>query len=73
MLLTFFFRETRGTKIVIDLKDEALSFAYPDFVKSIIKKYSNFVGFPIYVNGESQLWFKKKKGGKKGERGAGGG
>ena len=37
---------------MIELKDEALSYAYPDFVKNIIKKYSNFVGFPIYVNGE---------------------
>eukprot|EP00048_Salpingoeca_helianthica_P018186 m.241202 g.241202 ORF g.241202 m.241202 type:complete len:704 (+) comp24100_c0_seq1:72-2183(+) len=42
----------RGTKIVIDLKEDASTFADVQTVKGIIKKYSNFVGFPIYVNGE---------------------
>ena len=38
---------------MIELKDDSLSYTDPVFVKNIIKKYSNFVGFPIYVNGKS--------------------
>eukprot|EP00118_Oscarella_pearsei_P003593 m.14997 g.14997 ORF g.14997 m.14997 type:complete len:686 (+) comp26085_c0_seq2:58-2115(+) len=43
---------TRGTKIVIHLKHDELRFADRDTVEGIIKKYSNFVGFPIFLNGE---------------------
>ena len=39
-----------GTKIVIHLKDE--EFADVTRVKSAIEKYSNFVSFPIVLNGE---------------------
>eukprot|EP00043_Microstomoeca_roanoka_P023197 m.257880 g.257880 ORF g.257880 m.257880 type:complete len:704 (-) comp27565_c0_seq1:189-2300(-) len=41
----------RGTKIVIKLREDAKEFATDDKIRSIIKKYSNFVGFPISVNG----------------------
>lgn len=41
----------RGTKIVIHLRDECKSFAMRSSVEGIIKKYSNFVGYPIYLNG----------------------
>ncbi|EGD78535.1 heat shock protein 90 [Salpingoeca rosetta] len=41
----------RGTKIVIKLRDDATEFAKGDRVQEIITKYSNFVGFPITVNG----------------------
>ena len=37
---------------MIKLKDDAVKFANPDEVKAIIKKYSNFVSHPIYLNGE---------------------
>jgi TNF receptor-associated protein 1 len=43
----------RGTKIVVHLKDDCSQFAKKHTVEGIIKKYSNFVGFPIFVNGEA--------------------
>ena len=42
----------RGTKIVIKLKKKCSQFAHPDSVREAIKKYSNFVQFPIFVNGD---------------------
>ncbi|CAH1776355.1 unnamed protein product, partial [Owenia fusiformis] len=42
----------RGTKIVVHLKGDSYDFAKEDVIKDIIKKYSNFVGVPIYVNGK---------------------
>ncbi|CEG64417.1 hypothetical protein RMATCC62417_01394 [Rhizopus microsporus] len=41
-----------GTKIVIDLRDDSKYYSSQLEVDSIIKKYSNFVGFPIYLNGK---------------------
>ena len=41
-----------GTKIVVHLKGENRTFADEHTVKDIIKRYSNFVGSPIYLNGE---------------------
>ena len=43
----------RGTEIHIHLKDDAAEFADEFRLKQIIKKYSDFVGYPIYV-GEDQ-------------------
>lgn len=43
---------TRGSKIVVTLKEGCKEFAKPARVKEIIKKYSNFVNFPIKV-----VWF----------------
>lgn len=40
----------RGTKIIIHLKEDAKEFAIKHVVEGIVKKYSNFVGFPIYLN-----------------------
>lgn len=45
-------KQTRGTTITIHLKDDCLTYADPAFVRNVIKKYSNFISFPIYVNGE---------------------
>jgi molecular chaperone HtpG len=55
----------RGTKITFSLKDEYKEFYEPYRIKNILKKYSNFVDFPIYVNDEkvntvNALWHKKK-------------
>ncbi len=55
----------RGTKIVIHLKEEDQDYATPRRVESIIKRYSNFVGFPITLNGETvntinALWTRNK-------------
>ncbi|KAI8052530.1 heat shock protein 75 kDa, mitochondrial-like protein [Syncephalis plumigaleata] len=41
-----------GTKIVVDLRDQCLEFADRAKIESIVFKYSNFVGFPIYLNGK---------------------
>lgn len=42
----------RGTKIILELKENAFEFSELDTIKDIIKQYSNFVPFPIRVNGE---------------------
>jgi len=59
-------REKRGTKISFKLDDNNEEFSNPSRVKNVIKKYSNFVDFPIYVNGEKEntieaLWRKKEE------------
>ncbi|KAF5287143.1 hypothetical protein FQR65_LT12329 [Abscondita terminalis] len=41
-----------GTKIMIYLKPDCREFADEDTISGIIKKYSNFVGSPIYLNGK---------------------
>lgn len=55
---------TRGTQIVVHLK-EGTDFASEWMVKEIIKKYSNFVQFPIDLNGTEvntvqALWTRNK-------------
>lgn len=42
----------RGTKIIIHLKESCKEFSLKHQVEGIIKKHSNFVGFPIYLNGK---------------------
>ncbi|KAI8343130.1 Hsp90 protein-domain-containing protein [Chlamydoabsidia padenii] len=54
-----------GTKIVIELREDCKSYASQLEIDSIIKKYSNFVGFPIFlndaeVNTVEPLWTKSK-------------
>ncbi|XP_073844396.1 TNF receptor associated protein 1 [Musca autumnalis] len=41
-----------GTKIVIHLKPECREYADEDRIMAVIKKYSNFVGSPILLNGQ---------------------
>ena len=55
----------RGTRIILDLKDSAGEFAVTDTIKNIIKRYSNFVPFPIIVDGETvntvqAIWVRNK-------------
>lgn len=55
----------RGTKIVIQLKDDDKEYAQKYRVESIIKRYSNFVAFPVELNGEtvntvSAIWTRSK-------------
>lgn len=40
----------RGTKIIINLKEEASEYATTHGVETVIKKYSNFVSFPVFLN-----------------------
>ncbi len=53
----------RGTSVTVMLKKDAYEFEDGENIKSIIKKYSNFVSFPIMVNGErvntiQAIWLK---------------
>jgi molecular chaperone HtpG len=55
----------RGTKISFRLKEEFSEFAEEYRVEQIVKKYSNFVDFPIYlgdrqVNTVTALWQRQK-------------
>lgn len=50
--ITEFPAAERGTKIVIHLKSDCREFADDQTVLSVIKKYSNFVNSPIFVNEE---------------------
>ncbi|PAF51604.1 molecular chaperone HtpG [Helicobacter sp. 13S00477-4] len=43
-------RETQGTQITIYLKDEDSSFASRWEIENIVKKYSEHIPFPIYLN-----------------------
>ncbi|MDB6118719.1 MAG: Heat shock protein Hsp90-like protein [Verrucomicrobiaceae bacterium] len=57
--------ETRGSRIVLHLKEDATEFAKPERIKEILAKYSNFVGFPIILNGDrvnnvEAVWLKNK-------------
>jgi molecular chaperone HtpG len=42
----------RGTKITVELKDDAKEFAQEATIERILKRYSNFVAFPIDLNGK---------------------
>ncbi len=55
----------RGTKIILELKEDAHEFTGPARVKEIIREYSSFVPFPIKVNGEQvntvqAIWTRNK-------------
>ncbi len=55
----------RGTKITLELKDEAKEFAEKSAIERIIKRYSSFVPFPIELNGDKvntvqALWTRSK-------------
>jgi len=55
----------RGCRMVIHLTEENKEFAENDRIKSILEKYSNFVSFPILLNGErintvEAIWLKGK-------------
>ncbi len=55
----------RGTKMIIELKDDTKEYAEEATIKRIIKQYSSFVPFPIKVAGEETntvqaLWVRNK-------------
>lgn len=55
----------RGAKLVLHLKEECKEYATESRVKHLIETYSNFVGFPILLNGKrinevEALWLKNK-------------
>lgn len=56
---------SRGTRIVLHLKEDAQDFAKADNLKRIVQEYSSFVPFPVLVNGErvntiQAIWTKNK-------------
>jgi TNF receptor-associated protein 1 len=57
--------QRRGTKIVIELKDDCSEFSQDWKVKEILERYSAFVSFPINLNGKrintvQALWLRSK-------------
>jgi len=55
----------RGTKIIVELKDDAAEYSNEETIKRIIKQYSNFVPFPIKIKGETvntiqAIWTRSK-------------
>ncbi len=55
----------RGTKITLELKDDAKDFAQGGTIERIIQRYSSFVPFPIELNGKrlntvQAIWARKK-------------
>ena len=57
--------QRRGCKIEIRLNDEAKEFSKAEHVKQILSHYSNFVQFPINLNGErintvQAIWMRNK-------------
>ena len=46
-------KATRGSKITIQLKDDAAEYLEVHRLKEVVQKYSNFVAFPITVDGET--------------------
>jgi len=55
----------RGTKITLELKDDAKEFAQASQVERIIQRYSSFVPFPIELNGKrlntvQAIWARNK-------------
>jgi TNF receptor-associated protein 1 len=56
----------RGTRITIHLKPECAHFAKKTEIQKIIEKYSNFINFPINLNGDrvnlvSAIWTRDRK------------
>lgn len=56
-------KDTRGTDIIITLKEDAQEFAKDWRIKNIIRQHSNYVAFPIFVgedespaNEQNALW-----------------
>jgi molecular chaperone HtpG len=57
--------QSRGVKIVMHLKEELAEYSEETRIKHLIETYSNFVGFPIFLNGTrvnevEALWLKNK-------------
>ncbi len=57
--------QSRGVKIVMHLKEELAEYAEETRIKHLIERYSNFVGFAIFLNGKrinevEALWLKNK-------------
>ncbi len=45
-------KATRGTTLTVYLKEDEQEFLQPFRLKTIVKKHSDFIAFPIYIEGE---------------------
>jgi HSP90 family molecular chaperone len=45
-------RQDRGTSVIIHLADDYWDYVDENRIEKILKRYSNFVNFPIYLNGK---------------------
>lgn len=57
--------QRRGAKITVHLREECAEFAKADRIRGLLLKYSNFVPFPIQLNGEKvntvqAIWLRSK-------------
>lgn len=43
-------KQTRGTRVIIHLKDDEKEFAEDWRIRSVVQKYSNYVTYPIFLN-----------------------
>lgn len=55
----------RGTKIILHMKSDQIKFVEKTEIQQIVQKYSNFINFPITINGEAvnlvkPLWTRAK-------------
>ena len=55
----------RGTRIILQLKDDAKDFTKEDTLKRVVQKYSSFIQFPIELNGNrlntiQAIWSRSK-------------
>lgn len=39
----------RGTKIILHLKEDAIEYVEADKIKELVKRYSQFINYPIYL------------------------
>ena len=56
---------SRGSKVVLELKDDCAEFASDGRIKEILERYSSFVSFPVNLNGKhtntvTALWLRGK-------------
>ncbi|HSJ56134.1 MAG TPA: molecular chaperone HtpG, partial [Anaerolineae bacterium] len=47
-------KETRGTRVEVHLKEDTADFAQAWRLEQVIKKHSNYVAFPIYIEGRDE-------------------
>ncbi|MHA1947198.1 MAG: molecular chaperone HtpG [Candidatus Hodarchaeales archaeon] len=66
--MTYLDNPTRGTDIILSIKDDAKEFLNNFKLESIIKKYSDFVGFPIrmgeddkIINRQTPIWHQSEE------------
>lgn len=56
----------RGTKIIMKLLPESREFSQEIMVEKIIKKFSQFISYPIKLNGQNvnnlgAIWYREKR------------